>query len=459
MIKIKSYEIYNNLELIKIYNKIDVDLTKTVIDSREATLNSIYFGIKGENSDGNAYYMEAFKNGSSLAILENLDYNDKLANYLKENNKSIILVKDTILSLGKLASYKQSKFQNPVVAITGSAGKTSTKDLTYLVLNEKLQAYKTMGNKNNHLGLPLTVLNMQDNPDVMVLEMGMNHLKEISYLAHIVKPTVAIITNVGTAHIGNLGSRENILKAKLEIIETLDKNGTIIINNDNDLLHKWYLENKDKYQIKTFGIKETSDVMAKDIKLNNEDSSFNCLGKTFHIKAPGEHFIYNALASITAGLVFKLDLDTIAKGVAKFVPEKNRMNTIEKNGITFINDCYNANFDSLKFGLEALGRHKKRKIALLGTMGELGSYSEKLHADIGNIIVKENIDILITIGEYTNFINERALSLGFNPANSYHFKTKKEAINLINKIKQEKDIILIKASNAQKFNEIIDKII
>ena len=381
-----------------------------------------------------------------------------LEQYLKDYNKSIIVVDNTLDALKKLATYKQSLFKNPVIAITGSAGKTSTKDLVYLVLKEKYQVYKTMGNKNNHIGLPLTILNRDNNPDLMVLEMGMNHLGEISSLAKIVKPNVAIITNVGTAHIGNLGSRENILKAKLEIIENFQENDTLIINNDNDLLHEWYLNNKDKYHIITFGIKNESDVMAYDITIKNNYSTFKCLDTLIKVPIAGEHFIYNSLGAIATGLHFKMNISDIAQGIKKFKPEKNRMNIINKDNYTIINDCYNANYDSLKYAIKYLGKQVGRKIAVLGTMQELGKFSESLHEKIGNIVYNEKIDILITVGEYTDLINKKAEELGFNANNNYHLENKEEAIKLINKIKKENDVILVKASNAGHFEEIIANI-
>lgn len=224
-------------------------------DSREAKQGDIYLGIKGETINGSIYFEEAFKKGAKGAILQEIEITEKQKQ--KYQDKFIILVRNTIEAMQQVATYKRKKYNIPVIAITGSVGKTSTKDIVSSVIAKQYHTLKTKGNYNNHIGVPLTIFRLKTE-EAMVVEMGMNHLGEISTLTKIVKPTVAVITNVGTAHIGNLGSRENILKAKLEIIEGLEPGGYIVINNDNDLLHKWYLENKEKYNIITYGIQNES---------------------------------------------------------------------------------------------------------------------------------------------------------------------------------------------------------
>lgn len=330
--------------------------------------------------------------------------------------------------------------------------------MIYSILKEKYKAHKTIGNQNNHIGLPLTILSLEEDNEVLVLEMGMNHLGEISYLTSIAKPDVAIITNVGTAHIGNLGSRENILKAKLEILEGLNPNGVLIINNDNDLLHKWYLENKDKYHIITIGIYKNSDYMANIIEKNEWSSTFSCNNIIYKVPVGGEHFIYNALAGVATGKEFNVSDEEIKDGILNFELSSNRMSLITTNGYTIIDDSYNANFDSMSYAIKYLGSLLGRSIAVLGTMKELGSYSEDLHKKIGNAIKNEKIDILVTVGDDASYINEGAIEAGFNKENSYHFKDNKTAIEFINTIKKQEDNILIKASNSMNFKEIVEAI-
>ena len=454
----KSLDIYNNIKYLYIFNEIKVFINKVTIDTRKISNNDCYIGIKGDKNDGNLLYMEAFNKGASIAILENFTITDEINDYLVKNNKSIIVVGNTKKTLGELAKYKRSMFFSPVVAITGSAGKTSTKDMIYSVLKEKYKAHKTIGNQNNHIGLPLTILSLEEDNEVLVLEMGMNHLGEISYLTNIAKPDVAVITNVGTAHIGNLGSRENILKAKLEILEGLNPNGVIIINNDNDLLHEWFLNNKDKYNIITIGINNNSDYMASILETNEFSSSFTCNNFTYKVPVGGEHFIYNALASIAVGEYFKETNEEISKGILNFELSSNRMSIINNNDITIIDDSYNANYDSMRYAIKYLGSLTGRNIAVLGTMRELGDYTKSLHKKIGKVVSDEDINILITVGEDSDYINDGAIEEGFNKDNSYHFTNNIDAINFINEIKCKDDNILVKASNSLNFKEIVEKI-
>ncbi len=450
-------EIYNNIIATKIINEIDGNISNFTTDTRKVKENSCYIGIVGENTDGNDFYMEAFKNGAILVILDKYIEKEEDINYLKENNKSIIIVKDAIKSLGNLAKYKRSIFKNDVIAITGSAGKTSTKDIVYSVLKEKYKTHKTIGNKNNHIGLPLTILNMNEEADILVLEMGMNHFKEISYLTNIAKPNIAIITNIGTAHIGNLGSQENILKAKLEILEGLDSNGYLIINNDNELLHKWYLENKDNYKIITIGIDNESDYTAKKINCNPNDCEFRCLNELYKIPIGGKHFIYNALMGIAVGKKYNESYQEISTGIMNFELSSNRMNIINReSNITIIDDSYNANYDSMSYAIKYLSGLNGRRIAVLGSMLELGKYSEELHQKIGNEVYEEGIDLLITIGEEAKYINIAAIKKGFNKNLAYHYENIDEAIRFLKDNIKSDDKILIKASNSMNFKKIVD---
>ena len=284
-------------------------------DTRTIKENDVYIGIKGERFDGNIFWETALEKGASTVIVQNVDFTNE--NKEKWKNKNIIKVEDTLESLYKIASYKRDLYDIPVVAITGSVGKTSTKDIVANVISKKYKTLKTISNNNNNIGLPFTILRLQDE-EVMVLEMGMNHFNEISLLSRIAKPTVCIITNIGTSHIGNLGSRENILKAKLEILEGAT-NPTIIINNDNDLLHKWYEENKEKYNIKTYGIKEESDLNANNIKLESEKSFFDCgirgIKENIEVPVGGEHFILNSLCAILAGETLNIENKEIVEGI------------------------------------------------------------------------------------------------------------------------------------------------
>lgn len=447
-------DIIKVLDVIKIYNEIEIKVDNFSIDTRTINKNDIYVGIHGDNFNGNLFYQDAFDKGASVCILDENNIDISKLN----KDQSIIIVKDSIIALGNIAKYKRSKYDIPVIAVTGSAGKTSTKDMIYSVLSKKYNTLKTIGNKNNHIGLPLTILSLKDE-EAMVVEMGMNHFGEIDYLTKIAQPNVVVITNIGTAHIGILGSRENILKAKLEILNGLSEKGLVILNNDDDLLNNWMLNNKDKYQITSFGELKGSNIKAEDIKRELNKSLFTCNNQKYLINVGGEHYIYNALAAVSVGDYFKIPKKEMADALANFELSSDRMNIIKtKEDILIIDDCYNANYDAVKYALRDLGNQIGRKIAVLGTMRELGKYSVKLHSKLGIEVVKNQIDLLITVGDYTNKINKKAIKLGFNKDNSFHFKTNEEAIAFINKIKKKNDNILVKASQSCHFKEIVEKI-
>ena len=427
-------------------------------DTRTIQNGDIYIGIKGENFDGNKFWNTAFDNGAEAVIVQNVGFSKEQME--KYSNKTIIKVEDTLKALYEIAKYKRSLYDIPVVAITGSVGKTSTKDIIASVVSTKYKTLKTEGNNNNNIGLPLTILKLKDH-EALVVEMGMNHFGEISLLTDIAKPTLAVITNIGTSHIGNLGSRENILKAKLEILEGM-KIPKIIINNDNDLLHNWYNENSEKLEIHTFGIKNNSEVMGKDIKMKEESSEFTAVTdlKETDIKVPvgGEHFVYNALCAMTVGKVLNIPVDKIQYGIASFELTKKRMDIKKlENGAIIINDAYNASFESMKVSLEFLANHTgERKIAVLGDMFELGEYSEELHRKVGKEVVKNNIDMLICAGENAKYIVEEAKK--DSKIETYFMHNNEEIVENLSQKLRKGDVVLVKASNGMKFFEICQKL-
>ena len=415
-------------------------------DTREIKEGDTYIALKGENFDGNDFCQNAIDNGAKVCIVSK--------DIEKINGATIIKVEDTLKALQAIARYKRMQYNIPVVAVTGSVGKTSTKDLIASVVSEGYKTLKTKGNYNNEIGLPLTVLSLKDE-EAMVVEMGMNHFGEIRKLTNIAKPTVAVITNIGTAHIGNLGSRENILKAKLEILEGL-KGNTVIVNNDNDLLHTWALANKDKYNIITYGITNESDYMAKNIKSFEDKSEFTISSKTdinnknILVPVGGEHFILNSLCGVAVGEYLKVPTEKIIDGIAKLELTKKRMEILKsKKGATVINDTYNANYDSMKAAITYLKAiENKRKIAILGDMLELGDYSKELHEKVG-VEVDSKIDILITIGKEAKYIAEKSKAKQIIQCDNIE-----EAIEKIKEIETKDDAILLKASNGMKLFEI-----
>lgn len=422
-------------------------------DTRAIKDGDVFIGFKGETVDGGIRYKEALENGAKGCII-NKCANENLE---KIENKFILEVEDTILATQQIAKLKRKKYNIPVVAVTGSVGKTSTKDIIASVVSEKYDVLKTQGNMNNHIGLPMTILGLR-NHTAMVVEMGMNHFGEISTLTNIAKPTIAVITNVGTAHIGNLGSRENILKAKLEILEGLSKDGTVVINNDNDLLHKWYLENKNNYNIVTYGIENDSMEKAQDINYLESSSKYNLKDEgVIEVPVGGEAFVYNSLAAISVGKILGINMEKIKRGILKFELTKMRLD-VQKSSkeYTIINDCYNANYDSMKSALQYLNRTPgNRKIAVLGDMLELGDFSKKLHEGVGNAVVENKVDILITVGKESKNIAQIAIE---NNVETYEYTDNNSAISKLKEILEPEDAVLVKASNSMNFKEIVSAI-
>ena len=392
-------------------------------DTRTIQKGDIYIGIKGEKFDGSNFWNQALDAGATAVIISNIQISKEEKEKYKD--KTIIQVEDTFEALYEIAKYKRSLYNIPVIAVTGSVGKTSTKDIIASVVSQKYKTLKTEGNNNNNIGLPLTILKLKDH-EALVVEMGMNHFGEISLLTNIAKPTLAVITNIGTSHIGNLGSRENILKAKLEILEGM-KIPRVIINNDNDLLHKWYEENKEKIEIHTYGINNSSDVIAEKIELGEEKSKFvvKTSSEKVNIDVPvgGEHFVYNALCGFMVGKVLGLTAKEIQNGISKFELTKKRMDIrVLKNGATLINDSYNASYESMKASLKYLSSRTD-----LICRGEFAK----------NIISKANK-------------NKKTQCI--------LLQNNEEILSKLQEILKEGDGVLIKASNGMKFYEICQKL-
>ncbi|RKD27668.1 UDP-N-acetylmuramoyl-tripeptide--D-alanyl-D-alanine ligase [Caminicella sporogenes DSM 14501] len=425
------------------------------IDSRKIKEGYLFIPIIGQRFDGHMFIEDAFSLGA-VAALTSRDLDIKIS-----EDKTIIKVDDTLKSLQKIAQFLLKKTDIPVVAVTGSTGKTTTKEFISSVLSEKYKILKNEGNFNNHIGLPLTILKLKKEHDIAVLEMGMSNRGEIDVLSKLTKPKIGIITNIGISHIENLGSRKAIFKAKMEIANYMDKNSILIVNGDDDFLGTL---KKSEFDFKIFsvGFKKTNDIYVEKIINSNtneveflvciENKSFN-----FKIKVPGIHNVYNALFAIAVGVVFKIPIDDIIKGLKKYKGSKMRLNIFKTSkGITVINDCYNASPDSMKAALEILKNIEgKRKIAVLGDMFEMGEYSESAHSEVGKMVVEKNIDLLITVGKESRMIAKTAIEKGLKSERVFTAEKNDTAINLIKDIIKQDDVILVKGSRGMKMEEIV----
>lgn len=435
------------------YNIKNVFITSVSIDTRTIEKNSLFIPILGENFDGHNFIKDAFEKGSICCLSEKDILTDKI----------LIRVRDTKEALKKLAKYYRTLFDIKVVAVTGSVGKTTTKDIIYSILSQKYNVTKTEGNFNNEIGLPLTIFNINENTEVLVLEMGMNHFNEIHNLSEIAKPDIATITNIGFSHIENLGSREGILKAKCEIFDFLSTNGIKIFNADDDMLVNLNKDNSFFYSLNNKNL----DVYASNIsECHFESISFdiNLFDKKISVttSVPFLHIISNFLCGALIGHLLSLNTEEIKKGIESFKLGKMRMDIIKNEKYTLINDTYNASPTSMKSSLDVLSRANSRKVAILGDMFELGNYAKNLHYEVGQYAIKKGIDLIICIGELSEYIYLGSLKeLKKSNKNNifvYKFKTQQDFWYEYENIIKPEDFILVKASRGMHLEKTVDKI-
>ncbi|MCD7947376.1 MAG: UDP-N-acetylmuramoyl-tripeptide--D-alanyl-D-alanine ligase [Oscillospiraceae bacterium] len=436
----------------------DMDFTVTKVETDSRTIlheGSLFIPLVGERFDGHAYINAALEGGAAGCLTQR-----ERESYLP--GKFYIKVDSTHRALRDLAKYYRGKFSIPVVAITGSVGKTTTKDMVAAVLGEKYRVLKTEGNKNNDIGLPLTVLRMNESHEIMVLELGMNHAGEIDYLAAIVEPNVVLITNIGDSHIEHFGSREAILEAKSEVFRHIAPGAVAMLNGDDPLLRT--LDGKTGCPILWCGADAGNDYRACKLE-TDEKRNLRCSIVTPHSKkdgfpleipALGEHMIYPSLMAAAVGEYFGLSQKQIAEGILRFAPTKMRMNILRReDDITILNDTYNANPQSMRAAISVLASGKKeRKVAVLGDMFELGSLAPALHRGIGEYLGKVGIDCLIAVGALARYISDAAGKAGVPEV--YYFEEKKEALPILAEAAKPHTTILVKASRGMAFEEFVE---
>ena len=428
----------------------DKIITRVSIDSRDVDENTLFFAIKGDRFDGHDFIPDVVEKGVGAVVSHQKI--DCLA--------PVILVDDTKKAFLDFASYYRCSFpQLLVVALTGSVGKTTTKEMTACVLSQKNKTLKTEGNLNNEIGMPRTLFRLDESYGSAVIEMGMDNAGQISALSKSCKPDCAIITNVGVSHIENLGSRDGILKAKLEILDGLPKGSPLFLNGDNDKLST---VKTDDYKVIFFGIdNKKCDILAEDIVEKDLSTEFVAvkgeLRQKITIPTVGIHNVYDALAAFAVGIEYGIEPGNIAMGLENYVPSGMRQRIKDVNGITFIEDCYNASPDSQKAGLNALCKISKgRKIAVLGDMLELGSYSETAHRNVGEYAAECKVDMLYTYGEESAFMADSAKKSGLESVFSFNDKT--ELTKALAKELKIGDTILFKASRGMKLEEVFEEL-
>ena len=433
-----SFEIDENARVCNISN-----------DSRDIKEDTIYAAIVGERLDGHDFARAALENGAIAAIVE------------KRVTEKDILVKDTRRALKDIAMGYRSRFDIPFLAVTGSSGKTTTKDMLYFAVSESRKTLRNLGNLNSEIGLPMTVFNLDESHECAVLEMGMYVQGEIDYLAEIVKPHFAIITNVGVAHIQSAGSRENILKAKMEIANYMTQSDVLLINGDNDMLQT-VDTGAIKPSVYKYGLEEHHDIRLISYETTESGMKIRAdiLGKITEYEIPtlGIHNIYNSLSVMGLCSLMGLDMKKSAEGIRKYQPSKYRMEIKSVSGKTLIEDFYNANPDSLRASIETFRQMQgERKVAVLADMLELGAISEKEHMNAG-IQASEIFDVIICIGSDAKYIGKGAIENGFDKGRVYYFANNEEAVSEINSILRPGDAVLMKGSRGMKLEEVAESI-
>ena len=418
-------------------------------DSRKVRSGDLFVALKGAKVDGHDFAETAINHGA-VAALVSRPISEKLPS---------IEVEDTLRAYGEIAAGYRKLTGVKVVGITGSVGKTTTKEMTASVLEAVYHTAKTEGNHNNNLGLPMTIMDMPENTEVAVLEMGMNHSGEMEYLSDIARPDLAIITNIGTMHIEHLGTREGILQAKLEIMRGMPDDGAGVFNGDEPLL--WNIRAIGKHKKYYYGIENHAcDVTATDIVELDDGVRFvvHGFGQQFELFVPmlGRHAVYNALAATTVGLLLGVKPEQIQARFSSFHNTGMRQKIYVKNGVTIIEDCYNAGPESTEAALDVLAGIKTdgRRIAVLGDMLELGNRSAAEHYRIGRLAVGK-ADLLLTYGEHSVRTLTGAITGGMNPKNTDHFDTHEDMAHMLKMRVSEGDVVLFKGSRGMRMEKVL----
>ncbi len=421
----------------------DIEINGISTDTRTISEGMLFVPIKGENFDGHEFIDKAIEKGA-FAFLSNRQI---------KSEESYVLVKDTRKALGDIARFYKALLGVKTVGVTGSTGKTTTKDIIAAVLSKGFKTLKTEGNFNNDIGVPLTLFRLTEKDKATVIEMGMNHFGELSNLTSIACPDIAVITNVGVSHIENLGSREGILKAKCEIFESM-ADGAKIVNGDDDML----CTIKDKYtNVRFFSVKDkNADIYADDIKENGLDGiscTIHIGGEkiSVNIPVPGMHMVYNAMAAAGVAHELGISFNKIKEGIEEFKPTKMRMDIIKLDNITIINDVYNSNPVSAKAGIDVLAGVKGDKLAILGDMLELGDFSEKLHAEVGEYTAEKGIPT-VCIGKESKAMYDACSE----KVSAWYFETVDKFLAQKDEIIKNGTTVLVKASRGMKFERITE---
>lgn len=429
-------------------SKLSFEITGAVLDSRLVEPGYLFFAVKGEKADGHRFIPSVFEKGAACAICEEMP---------EQPAGPCILVESSLQALKDIAAYYRSTLTIPIVGISGSVGKTSTKEMVAAVLEQKYNVLKTDGNFNNEIGLPLTILRIREEHEAAVLEMGISDFGEMTRLAQMARPGICLLTNIGLCHLENLKSRDGILKAKTEMFDLAQPGAQIIVNGDDDKLIT--LKETRRPAPVFFGLDSSHDLYAEDIEslgLSGTRCTFVTKNGRFSalIPIPGHHMVYNALAGTAVGLALNLSLNEIQAGIESLRPVSGRNHLIHTEKWDILDDCYNANPVSMCASLDVLTNACGRKVALLGDMGELGANEKLLHYNVGCHAGEIGIDAVFLVGELSKE-TETGVRAKNPSALVRHFETKKELLEALPLLLVKGDSILVKASHFMGFEELV----
>lgn len=424
------------------------------VNSKYVNEKTLFVPIKGEKVDAHDFIESAFQNGALATLTSRKE--------IQNHGKDYIFVNDTKVALQKLAGFYREKFTIPVIGITGSVGKTTTKEMVSSALSSGGKVLKTLGNQNSQIGVPLTIFRIDETDDFAVIEMGMSEFYEMEKISKVAKVNRAIITNIGISHIENLKTQMNICKEKLHVIDYFNENDILYLNGNDKLLKE--LKGKVKAKIVLFGTEDFCDYKAQNIEIYEDFTTFDLVsfGKTQHIEIPtiGEHNVLNALASIAVGIDVGLNIKQIQDGLKTFKQPSMRQQVINTGFITVIDDSYNASPDSIKSGINVLKTvgQGKRTIAVLADMLELGEYSLKAHFSLGEYLSENKVDMVITIGKESQVIIDGAKSKS-NDIISKAFTNNFDAIEFLKNNLGQDDTLLIKGSRGMHTEEVVKELL
>lgn len=435
------------------------DYRKLSIDSRSLQPGELFLALRGETHDGHDYVAAALEKGAAAIVVEKRWWERNSAEQAL-SQRPLIVVEDSLHFLQQLAAWHRRQFDIEVVGLTGSNGKTTTREMVAAVLATRFRVFQSQGNKNNHIGLPLMLLQLNEQTEMAVLEMGMNHPGEIALLAGLAKPTAALVTNVGKAHIGFMGSLEAIYREKISLFEGLEPSAPIFLNMEDRFLRNYPRAGR---KVITVGYNSGNDVRGRVEFIDRYGRVKFRLNEavSIQLKVPGTHQVLNALLAAAVGRHYGVSESEVAQALENFAPAKQRMEIFEKNGVLFINDAYNANPDSMRAALNYLAglrNGRGKRIAVLGDMLELGEFAETEHRRLGEFLAEKPVDLALLYGPLSRFILQGFEGKAGREKHAFHYGTHEEIAAHLRPILQPHDVVLLKGSRGMRMEKVLERL-